>query len=83
MKYFIPLLLCAACTSPSTTDTVNAIPTTPDTPSVKLRYPNASTPLEHARNMSDTSDTYTIVFMRDRDYRMLDSAGITIQNLHY
>lgn len=33
--------------------------------------------------MSDTSDTYTIVFMRDRDYRMLDSAGITIQDLHY
>jgi hypothetical protein len=82
MKYFIPLLLCAACTSPSTTESVNPIPTPPDTPSVKLPYPNASTPMEHAVNMCDTSDTYTILFYPDREFLFLDSAGTLIQEFN-
>lgn len=82
MKYFIPLILCAACTSPTTPAQVSQIDTAMvTTPTVTLPFPNASTPREHARNMCDTNDVYTIVFEPGYPHLLLDSAGVIIKEL--
>ena len=84
VKYFIPFLIgVTACTTPPepvTTSTidVDTLPPLIEPTPPKLVFPNPETPLEHAYNMADTSDTYTLILNPVYDRYHLDSAGWNI-----